>query len=129
MIDRAQSVYQSGRAHHDGAVQADQEIQDASFAWFEDARASHARRNTAGFHAFDGRPQPVEVQVVERDAGGRERCSCQRQRRFELLGRAHQHVEFGRVCWLRGLQRKLELADSRRRIVNLGNRGACLDGM
>ena len=40
------------------------------FAGFEDARAGYARWDAAGFHAFDGGAEAVEIQIIQRDAGG-----------------------------------------------------------
>ena len=84
-------VEQARRAHQDGAVAAEQEVDDALLAGLQHARAGHARREPGRADAIERGAQPVEVQVVERDARG-----AQGDRRVELLRRADQQVQVGR---------------------------------
>ena len=68
----AQGVKQTGGTGKDGAVAAEKEIGDALFTRFEYARARDAWREIGGADAFERRAKAVEIQVVERDAGGAE---------------------------------------------------------
>ena len=56
-----------------GRFAAQQEIGDSLFARFQNARAGDARLDPRSLHPIERRPQTVQIQVVERDAGGRER--------------------------------------------------------
>ena len=93
----AQRVQQTGGAHQDGAVAAQQEIGDALFAGFEDARAGDARREIGGADALERRAETVEIEIVERDAGGAEVDGG-----FELRGGADQQMEGGGLAALAG---------------------------
>ena len=71
-----------------GQSQLSRKFDDALFARFQHARAGDARRDAGGSHAFQRRPQAVEIEIVERDAGG-----AQVERGVQLLRRADQQMQ------------------------------------
>ena len=96
---RAQCLQQARGAHQDRAIAAQQEIDDALLARLQDARAGDARLDAGGFHALERGPQAVQIEIIERDAGGRSASAG-----IQLLGGAHQKVEFAarqRGSWFR----------------------------
>ena len=54
VIAPAKCVQQARRADQDGAVQADQKIENPRLARLEHARTGDSRRNATGLHTFDG---------------------------------------------------------------------------
>ena len=60
---------QAGGTYQKRAIETKQEVHDPLFARLENARAGDAHGDPGCLHAFDGRPQAVEIQVIERDAG------------------------------------------------------------
>jgi hypothetical protein len=88
---RLKSPINSG-AHQDRAAEAQQEIDDALLVWLEYARAGDAYIDPCRLHPFHRRAQPVEFQIIKRDAG-----RAHGERGVKLLGRADEEVEIGRL--------------------------------
>jgi hypothetical protein len=91
-----QRLQQPAGAHQDRAVQPQQEVDDALLVGLEHARAGHPRFDARRLHLLHRRAQPVQFQVIQRDAG-----RAQVERGGELFGRAHEEVEGGASCELR----------------------------
>src|ERR1035441_9157707 len=92
-------MQQAGGAHQEGASAAQKEIDDAFFAWLQDARAGHTGRDSGGAHALERWLEAVEIEVVEGDAGGSNAQGC-----FELFRGADQEVQSGRGTRCEGLR-------------------------
>ena len=83
----AQTVEQAGGPHQNGALAAQQKIDDAFLAGFQHARAGHPYGGSGCTHAFEGGLQAVQVQIIERNAR-----RMQRERGLQLFGSPHQEV-------------------------------------
>ena len=85
-VDRTQGeMEQTGGTHQDGARAAQQEIENAAFSGLQHARTGHPGPETGGANSLERGLQPVEIQVIQGNAGG-----ADRERRFQLPGRPHQ---------------------------------------
>src|SRR6185437_1763445 len=78
------------RPNNESAIEAQQKIENPRFLRFQYAGARGTSRNAARFYALNRRTQAVEVEIIERDAGGRKI-----ERRIELLRSPDQQVQFG----------------------------------
>ena len=90
VLPLSKRVQNSGGAHQNRAIQAQQKIQDAHFAGLENARAGDPHHDAARLHALHRRLQTIQIEIIERDAGGREF-----DRRLELFRGADEQMQFG----------------------------------
>ncbi len=88
MLPLAQRLQDPGRPHQNLAIQTHQKIDDPGFPGLQHSRTCHPRRNPARLDALHRRPQPVEVEIIQRDARG-----PRGNRRLELLRRPHQQMQ------------------------------------
>jgi hypothetical protein len=86
----AKGFQNSAGADEDGAVQADEEVDDADLARLEDTRAGDAHRDAAARDPLDRGAKAVEIQIVQSDAGGRKF-----ERGVELLRSTNQNMKEG----------------------------------